>query len=44
MITIKNPVRLACIFVGTFAFLYFGNGPLGVAFLLGTFVGSFDVR
>lgn len=44
MMTIKNPVRLACIIVGTAAFLCFGDGPLGVAFLLGSFVGSFNVR
>jgi hypothetical protein len=41
MITIKNPVRLAAIVIGTTAFFIFGQTlEAGWAFLIGALVGS----
>lgn len=38
--TMTNPVRFAAIVAGTAAYFIFGDGPLVIAFLLGTIVGS----
>jgi len=40
MITLENPVRFVAIVAGTVAYFALGDAHLGIAFLLGTFIGS----
>lgn len=40
MIKVTNPWRLVCTMGGTIAFCLFVGGDAGVAFVVGTFVGS----
>ena len=44
MIKLKEPVRFAAVIVGAAFCWVMGGWPVGVAYLVGSFVGSFKIN